>query len=63
MFESDYSKAAKKWLAAEERLLASEQRLGALFLDMMFGPDQSRATTPPSRPCVNVTPPKQPPKK
>ena len=36
MFESDYSKAAKKWLAAEERLLASEQRIGDLFLDMMF---------------------------
>lgn len=62
MFESDYSKAAKKWLAAEERLLASEQRIGDLFLDMMFGADRNRHAAP-SRPCVNVTPPKQRPKK
>jgi hypothetical protein len=62
MFESEYSKAAKKWVAAEERLLASEERIGAIFIDMMFGPDRNRNTAP-SRPCVNVTPPKQTPKK
>ena len=62
MFESDYSKAAKKLVAAEDRLLASEERIGAMFIDMMFGPDRNRDTKSP-RPCVNVTPPKQPPKK
>jgi hypothetical protein len=58
----NHSKALKEWLAAEERLLASEERIGAMFIDMMFGPDRNRNTRP-SRPCVNVTPPKQPPKK
>ena len=62
MFESEYSKAVKKWRAAEDRLLASEERIGAMFLDLMFGPD-SQGQPAPSRPCVNVTPPKPPPKK
>lgn len=61
MFESKYSKAVKEWRAAEERLLASEERIGHAFIDWFF---RQEATSPrPSRPCVNVTPPKSQPKK
>jgi hypothetical protein len=56
------SKALKEWLAAEERLVAAEQKISRTFLDMMFGQGSTAPSTP-SRPCVNVTPPKSPPKK
>jgi hypothetical protein len=58
----NHSKALKEWLAAEERLVAAERKISATFMDSMFGPD-SEAARPAPRPCVNVTPPKQPPKK
>lgn len=61
MFESEYSIALKQWVAARKRADAAEERIGHAFIDWYFRRDSNG--TPPSRPCVNVTPPKQRPKK
>ncbi len=57
-----YSKALKDWVAADERLFAAEQQIRRTFLENEFGPE-AVAEKKSSRPCINVTPPKQPPKK
>src|SRR5947209_1311000 len=57
-----HSKALQQWLEADDRLFRAEQSIRATFLEWMFDSEpQSAPSTP--RPCVNVTPPKQPPKK
>jgi hypothetical protein len=62
MFKSEYGSALKEWVAAQKRIEASEERIRQTFLDWYFGRD-AKAESKSSRPCVNVTPPKQPPKK
>ncbi len=62
MLKNEYGEARKRWKEADKRLEASERRFSALFLSCVFGPEPKPPRTS-SRPCVNVTPPKQPPKK
>jgi hypothetical protein len=57
-----HSKALQEWMAAEERLVAAERKISAAFLDSMFGPE-TEAGRPDQPPLINVTPPKQPPRK
>ena len=57
-----HSKSLQQWLDAENRLVAAEKKISGTFLDNMFGAAAGpKAKT--SRPCVNVTPPKEPSKK
>lgn len=62
MFKNEYRDALKRWVAARQRCDASEERIGHTFIGMMFG-SHFQGQSAPSRPCVNVTPPKPPPKK
>jgi hypothetical protein len=61
MFKDEYGIALKKWVDARKRADAAEERIGHAFIDWYFRRDTNG--TAPSHPCVNVTPPKQPPKK
>lgn len=65
MPKDDYSEARRLWKEADRRLEASEREFSALFMNCMFGPNAELRPPQKSspRPCVNVTPPKQPPKK
>jgi hypothetical protein len=62
MLHDKYGAALTRWVAAQKRIEAAEEKIRATFLERTFGPTAERGA-PPSRPCVNVTPPKQPPKK
>jgi hypothetical protein len=57
-----HSPALQEWLAADERLFRAHQKIRATFLETEFGPE-AEPEKKSSRPCINVTPPKQPPKK
>lgn len=62
MFKNEMKEARLRWVAARKRTEAAEKQISETFLDWFFrreAEDHAR----PSRPCVNVTPPKQPPKK
>ena len=56
-----YSDSVKRWEQAQLRIEAAEKKISDAFLDSFFRRHSNG--NPPSRPCANVTPPKQPPKK
>lgn len=62
MFKDELKETRLRWRAARKRTDAAEKQISDTFLDWFFNRD-TEANSRPSRPCVNVTPPKQPPKK
>jgi hypothetical protein len=62
MFKDEYSAALKQWANARKRTDAAEGKAGRTFLDWFFRRNKV-ASPPPVRPCKNVTPPNEPPKK
>lgn len=62
MFKNEVKEARLRWLAARKRTEAAEKQISDTFLDWFFR-QQGDANVAPSRPCINVTPPKPPPKK
>jgi hypothetical protein len=61
MFKNEAKEARLRWAAARKRTEAAEKRISDTFLDWFFRRERETETT--SRPCINVTPQKQPPKK
>jgi hypothetical protein len=62
MMHDRYGAALKRWVAAQKRIEAAEEKIRATFLERTFGSKAERSA-PSSRPGANVPPPKQPPKK
>src|SRR4051812_43682646 len=55
-----HSKALQQCLEADDRLFRAEQSIRATSLEWMFDSEPQSAPST-LRPCINVTPPKQPP--
>jgi hypothetical protein len=62
MFKNEAKEARLRWGDARKRTEAAEKRISDTFLDWFFRREAENHEQS-SRPCVNVTPPKQPPKK
>jgi hypothetical protein len=62
MFKDEFKESRLRWGAARKRADAAEKQISETFLDSFFR-REAKASERPSRPCINVTPPKQPPKK
>lgn len=62
MFKNEAKEARLRLSAARKRTEAAEKRISDTFLEWFFR-REAENDQPSSRPCINVTPPQQPPKK